>query len=434
MSKLALFGGEPVRKEPFPRFNNIGEEEKKAVMEVLDSGILSDFIAHNGEYFLGGKKVREFEENFQKKFKVKFAVSVNSATTGLQAALTALGVGPGDEVIVTPITMSATVSAILTRNAIPIFVDVDQRTLNLDPSKIEGLITDKTKAIIVVSLWGHSADLDPIMEIARKHNLYVLEDNAQCPGGTYKGRFVGTIGHIGVFSFNFHKIIHSGEGGVVVTNDDKLAFRARLARNHGDVVVDAYDDERRFEHVLGSNYRMTEMEAAVANEQIKKLDGLTDYRIELADYLSSKLKEIDGVTPTYLQDGVKHVYYIYSMHVDHDRFGMTKKAFLDAMNAEGMPVWSIRPPLYTLPIYQSREVYNKTMCPFECKHYGRKIEYKKGLCPAAERMYEKSFIIVDMVRNSITKKDIDEFVIALKKVLDNAGELKDYARGEKVVR
>ena len=224
-NRLAIFGGTPVIKVPFRKYNHIGEAEARAVENVLRSGILSDFIGSAGENFYGGKIVREFESHWKKRFKVKNAISMNSATSCLAAAIGAIGVGPGDEVIVSPFTMSASATAILVFNAIPIFADIEPDTFNLDPSSIENRITPQTKALMIPNIFGHPADYDPILEIARKHKLKIIEDNAQSPTATYKGKLAGTIGDIGVFSLNRHKHIHTGEGGMCVTNNDVLAER-----------------------------------------------------------------------------------------------------------------------------------------------------------------------------------------------------------------
>ncbi|MBM3946873.1 MAG: DegT/DnrJ/EryC1/StrS family aminotransferase, partial [SAR202 cluster bacterium] len=237
MAKLAIRGGTPVRSQPFPSYRTIGEEEKLAVMEVMDRGVLSQFQGEDGPNFLGGPKVRELEKTWCDYLGTRHAVAVNSATSGLNAAIGALGIAPGDEVICTPYTMSASATCALVYHAIPVFADVDADTFNLDPEAVRRVITPRTRAIVVVHLFGQPANMDGIMAIAREHHLKVVEDAAQAPGATYKGRPVGTIGDIGVFSLNYHKHIHTGEGGICTTNDDDLALRLALIRNHGEVVV-----------------------------------------------------------------------------------------------------------------------------------------------------------------------------------------------------
>src|SRR3989338_598401 len=230
-SSLALYGGPPVRKKPFKSHPVLGGEEKKEVLSVLKTGQLSGFIANAGPAFLGGVKVRTLESLVSKYFKVPFAIAMYSATAGLHMALSALGVGPGDEVIVTPYTMSASASAILMQGAVPVFSDIEEDTFCLDPKKLEAKITKRTRAILVVHLFGQPARMDKILAVAKRHSLYVLEDCAQAPASLYKKNLVGTLGDIGVFSLNQHKTITTGEGGFAITKDKKLAVRLQLVRN-----------------------------------------------------------------------------------------------------------------------------------------------------------------------------------------------------------
>ena len=271
-SKLALFGGPPVRTRKYSPHITTGEEEKRAAMSVLEKGVLSEFEGTDNEYFSGGEQVRLLEQEWAEKFSVRYAVSFNSATSALYAAVGACEVGPGDEVVVTPFTMSATATAILAYNAIPVFSDVELEHYNLEPSALEGRITPMTKAIFVVHIFGHPADMDAITAIAKKHNLRVLEDAAQSPGAMYNGRLSGTIGDIGVYSLNCNKVIQCGEGGIAVTNDADLAERLRLIRNHAEAVIASGRKVNGLVNMIGWNYRMTEIEAAIAREQLKKLD------------------------------------------------------------------------------------------------------------------------------------------------------------------
>ena len=206
VKKLALFGGVPSQSKPFSFNNSIGDEEKRAVMEVLESGELSGFVASPGEQFYGGKKVRALQEEMAAFFGTKNAVAFNSATSGLHAAVYATGVAPGDEVITSPYTMSATSTSILMCGATPIFADIEDKTFGLDPVSVESLITPQTKAILVVNIFGHSARLSELKQIADRHDLYLIEDNSQAPAALHNKQFTGTIGHMGIFSFNRHKV------------------------------------------------------------------------------------------------------------------------------------------------------------------------------------------------------------------------------------
>ncbi|MEK7084716.1 MAG: aminotransferase class I/II-fold pyridoxal phosphate-dependent enzyme, partial [Patescibacteria group bacterium] len=231
---LAINGGTPVRTEPFPSHNTIGPEEKAAVNRVLDSGVLSRYIGAWGPEFYGGAEVQAFEKAWAEYFNVKHTVAVNSCTTGLQTALGAAGIGPGDEVIVSPYTMAASATSCLWYGAVPVFADIEEEYFCLDSKSVEERITEYTRAIVIVDLFGQPYNADVINAIAKKHNLMVIEDSAQAPGARYKEKFAGTLADMGVYSLNFHKHIHTGEGGVIVTDNDELAERCRLIRNHAE--------------------------------------------------------------------------------------------------------------------------------------------------------------------------------------------------------
>ena len=239
MPKLAIAGGDPIRTKPFPAYITVGDEEKKAVCEVIDSGCLSKYLGAWHPQFYGGQQVQALESEWAKYFDVKHAIAVNSCTSGLYCAVGATGVEPGEEIIVSPYTMSASATAPLVFNALPVFADIEEDYFCLDPADLEAKITPRTRAIIVVDLFGLPYDAEAINKIAEKHGLYVIEDSAQAPGATLKGKFAGTLAHMGVYSLNYHKHIHCGEGGIIVTNDDDLAEKCRLIRNHAEAVVEA---------------------------------------------------------------------------------------------------------------------------------------------------------------------------------------------------
>lgn len=430
MAKLALLGGKPISKKSLPPYNSIGREEERAVAKVMKGKKLSDFVARAGQWFLGGKYVKELEKEFCKRFGVKYAVSFNSASTALQAAVGALGVGPGDQVITSPFTMSATASAILFNNALPVFADIDENSFSLEAKSIEENITAKTKALLVVNLCGGTPDYDNILKIAKKNNLKIIEDNAQAPGAIYKGKYAGTIGDIGVFSFNFHKTIQCGEGGVLATNNKKYAFRAQLIRNHGEVVIDdLYCSPQKYEPVLGNNFRLTELQAAIAIEQLKKLKKLNQQRIILADYLTEKLKKFSWLIAPWVDKKNIHVYYVYPVRFLEKKIGVKRETFVKAMEAEGFAVYQgYQKPLYLLPIYQKQEIYPRSKFPFVSKDYPQKVIYKKGICPVAERIYEKEYLGTEICRPPQTKKEIDLFIKAIEKIEENIESLKEYEK------
>ncbi len=414
MSESAILGGTPVRENAIPWTSTMGIEETNAVVEVMKSGCLSAFLANSGEKFNGGPKVREIEEAFCKRFNSKYAISVNSATTALHAAVAACNIGPGDEVLVSPYTMVATASAILMNCAVPVFVDIDPDTYTMNPDEIEKWITPHTKAIITVNIFGLPSNLPKIMEIARKHNLFVIEDNSQAPGATVDGVEAGTIGDIGIFSLNYHKIIHSGEGGVLLTNNSELAKRCQLVRNHGEVALDEQNDMDTV--ALGSNIRMSEIHAAIGIEQLKKLDGFLASRRALAEKITKGFDERKGLSGVYVPDKYTHSYYIYPFKFDKDVWGISRELFAKAMALEGFPLGvGYVKPIYLMNIYKHKKVFNNTTYPFSFIKESTQ-DYTKGLCPVVERMHFEELLTADICRIPFTDKDIDDFFKAIDKI------------------
>lgn len=414
MSESAILGGTPVRENAIPWTSTMGKEETNAVVDVMNSGCLSAFLANSGEKFNGGPKVREIEEAFCKRFNSKYAISVNSATTALHAAVAACNIGPGDEVLVSPYTMVATASAILMNCAVPVFVDIDPDTYTMNPDEIEKWITPHTKAIITVNIFGLPSNLPKIMEIARKHNLFVIEDNSQAPGATVDGVEAGTIGDIGIFSLNYHKIIHSGEGGVLLTNNSELAKRCQLVRNHGEVALDEQNDMDTV--ALGSNIRMSEIHAAIGIEQLKKLDGFLASRRALAKKITKGFDERKGLSGVYVPDKYTHSYYIYPFKFDKDVWGISRELFAKAMALEGFPLGvGYVKPIYLMNIYKHKKVFNNTTYPFSFIKESTQ-DYTKGLCPVVERMHFEELLTADICRIPFTDKDIDDFFKAIDKI------------------
>ncbi|SMC39960.1 DegT/DnrJ/EryC1/StrS family aminotransferase [Sporomusa malonica] len=426
MSKLALLGGAPVRQTAIPWTNTMGEEEKAAVIKVMESGTLSAFLGRAGEGFLGGPKVKEIEYEFAEKFGVRHGISVNSATTALHTAIAACEIGPGDEVLVTPYTMAATATAILMNNAVPVFVDVCSETYNLNPNELEKWLTPRSKAIIVTNLFGLPANLPEIMRFAKKHGLYVIEDNAQSPGATINGRQAGTFGDLGIFSLNYHKVIHSGEGGIILTDNEKLAYRCQLIRNHGELIVDELNDSDTV--VLGSNYRMTELHAVIGIEQLKKLDGFLKMRRKLADRLTSGLNKYGGLKGVTVPAGYEHSYYVYPIQFDKAVWGIKRATFAAAMKAEGFPLGEgYVKPLYLLKIFQHKKVYNQTQYPFSLIDNPVQ-DYHKGTCPVVENLHEERLLSADVCRVPYHEQDIDDFLAAVEKVWQSRQELHEYEK------
>lgn len=412
MNKLAIHGGTPVISQPLPADNTIGAEELAAVTRVFERGSLSGFYGNWGPEFLGGTAVREFEQAWATHFKVPHAVSVNSATSGLFAAIGAAGISPGDEVIVPPTTMSATAMAPLLYGGIPVFADIDPDTFCLDVESVRAAITPKTRAILAVNLFGHPAPLAALAALAREKGLVLIEDNAQGPLAAENGRFAGTVADIGVFSLNYHKHIHSGEGGVCVTRDPELALRLQAIRNHAENIVTpgAIKD---LANMVGFNYRMSEMSAAVGASQLRKIDAEVGRRQSLAERLSEGVRGLVGVTPPVVRPGCRHVYYLWVLKLDERALGVSRADFSAALAAEGFPHGTgYVEPLYLLPLFQRRVAIGRDGWPFTLSDR----RYPRGLCPVAERMHEHEFLSFETCAYRLSDSHLDSLIEAFRKV------------------
>jgi dTDP-4-amino-4,6-dideoxygalactose transaminase len=423
---LALLGGQKSIKQEFSPYRSIGEEERVAVDEVMRSGVLSKYLGCWHEDFYGGPKVQEFEKICTEYFNVKHAITVNSWTSGLIAALGAIDLEPGDEVIVSPWTMCASATAILHWNAIPVFSDIEADTFNIDPSSVEEKITPYTKAILAVDIFGHSADLDTLMVIAEKHNLKVISDTAQAPGALYKGKYAGTLAHIGGYSLNYHKHIHTGEGGILVTNDDELAERMRLIRNHAEAVV-GDKGVTKLNNMIGYNFRLGEIECAIGIEQLKKLNHLVESRQHLAERLTHGLRGLKGLQPPKIKAGCTHVYYVYALLVDESLTGCSRDLIAKALQAEGIAVTTQYTNLHLLPMYQQKIAYGSNGFPWTadfCQQAGRKsVDYSKGICPVAETINDSRYLGFGMCVYDLSEDDIDLIIKGFHKVWNNLTEL-----------
>lgn len=410
--KPAILGGKPVRNKPLGEWPIITNEEIEAVVKVLKRRKLFASM-------YSGIEVPAFEEEFAKAIGAKYAIATSSGTAALDIAVAALGIGPGDEVITTPYTFIATATCVLQNCAIPIFADVDIKTRNIDPEEIRKKITDRTKAIIVVHIGGHPAEMDEIMKIADEYGLYVIEDCAQAHLAEYKGKYVGTIGHIAIFSFQESKNMMSGEGGIITTNDPELAELCYSLREHGRMRNKPWYYHAR----LGWNYRMTELQAAILRVQLKRLPKITEERRRNAEYFSKLLKDFEGIEPGYVAPYVKHAYHLYMIDYFPEKVGLTKSEFVKAVAAEGIPIsggymW----PLYENDIFRKLRARPKG-CPYTCPYYGKKISYPKGLCPNAEKLcYERGLWIPGHVLN-VNKEELNDIAVGIEKVLKYREEI-----------
>jgi dTDP-4-amino-4,6-dideoxygalactose transaminase len=409
-------GGPKTITHTFKRYNPIGREEVEAAKAVVETGVLSQFIGCWEPDFFGGPKVQAFERQCEAYFGVKHAVTVNSWTSGLTAAVGAIGIEPGDEVIVTPWTMCATATAILHWNAIPVFADIDPETFCLNPASIEANITPHTKAIMVVDIFGHSADMDAIMAIARRHGLKVISDAAQAPGTSYQGKVTGTRAHVGGFSLNYHKHIHTGEGGILVTEDDEIADRLRLIRNHAEAVV-REKGVSNLVNMVGHNFRLGEIECAIGIEQLKKLKGLIARRQSTAERLTSVLRGLPGLRPPIVKAGCTHAYYMFPMVLDVAKLGVPRARIVQALEAEGVSHLAAGYAcIHLLPMFQKKIAYGSKGFPWTSDICHRDVSYARGICPVAESYHLERYLGFEICMVDLTDEEVDQLGRAFAKV------------------
>lgn len=421
---LALLGGTPVIPGILEPFHSVGEQEAQAAADVVRDGVLSAYIGAAGPAFMGGPRVRGFEDQAAAYFGVRHAIAVNSWTSGLIAAVAALGLEPGDEIITTPWTMAATATAILHSNAIPVFADIDARTFNIDPASVERLVTQRTRAIMAADIFGQSADMRRLRAVADRHDLKLLSDTAQSPGARHGSEFAGLQADIGGYSLNYHKHIHCGEGGILVTNDDRLAVRLCMIRNHAEAVIDS-EDPRELAGMLGFNFRMGEIEAAIASIQLGKLAARVESRQRAAARLTEGLAALPGLTPPLVMAGRTHVYYVYGMVLDIERLGVPRARIVEALRAEGVPgLMNGYQNIHLLPLFRHRIAYGTQGFPWSSPYASRDITYSAGLCPVAEELHASTFLGLSLCMCDYGPQDIDLVIAAFHKVWAGLDALK----------
>lgn len=414
--RLALLGGSKVITRSFRRYNSIGAEEIEAVLGVLESGVLSQFLGAWHPDFYGGPKVRELERAASEFFRVAHAITVNSWTSGLIAAVGAVGVEPGDEVIVTPWTMSASATAILNWNAIPVFADIEPDTFCLDPACVAANISSQTRAIVAVDIFGQSAAMEALQAVARKHGLKVISDTAQAPGAKVGDRYAGTLADVGGYSLNYHKHIHTGEGGILVTDDDALAERLRLIRNHAEAVVGGKGTDD-LSNMIGYNFRLGEIESAIGIAQLRKLPTRIASRQRAAERLTHALTGLPGLRLPVIRAGSTHVYYLYPLVLDTDTLGVSREVIKRALEAEGVPGLAAGyQNLHLLPMYQRKIAYGSRGFPWTSYICRRDVDYRKGICPVAERLHEATFLSLALCMFEFDAAEIDLVSEAFHKV------------------
>ena len=419
---LALHGGEKINNKDFAWHSSIGAEESEAALKVIESGELSGFYGSPGPRFLGGTYVQKLDQMWAEYFDVRTAVSVNSASSGIYAALGAAGVGPGDEVIVTPMSMAVSAVAAIAYGALPVFADIERDYFCCSVESIREKVTDATKAIVIVNILGQAAQLDEIALLAKERGICLIEDNAQAPGAMFKDRFVGTWGDMGVFSLNCHKVIQTGEGGLVTTDNEYYAERLQLIRNHAESVV---TEDAELTNMLGWNYRMPEIQAAMAIEQLKKLQSLNTRKAELADCFNEHLAQFDFLQAPLIREGSTHVYYLYMLRYKSEALkGLHRNKFIEALNAEGYRASKgyVR-PIYELPLFQKKIAIGSDGWPFSHTDRGRTMDYSQSLCPIAEESHYHSMFYPDLIRYDISESDVKRFADAIDKVATHVDKL-----------
>jgi len=421
-NKLAVNNGKKsVSPELKIRWPVISEADKQAVMEVLDSGNLWGPYAPN---------CKGLEAEFAAYVGTKYCIAFNSGTAALHAAVRAAGVGPGDEVITAAYSFLASAVAVLHSNGIPVFVDIDPKTHNIDPAKIEEKITERTKALIPVHIEGTPAEMDGIMEIARKHGLVVIEDAAEAHGTRYRGRNIGTIGDMAIFSLNSTKNLPGGEGGLFITDSAEYRGRANMLRIFGEYMEEG-EGRSYVAYTLGWNYRTQEMPAAFARSQLRRLDANNENSRRNGEYLSKELAKIKGLEPPFVPKHSLTNYYKYRLRLKPVELGLDIDAeefrdkLLIALREEGVDVaiWQTK-PLVSNPLFQIRDGYGSG-CPWSCPFYKAEIVYREEEYPATIDLLKNSIILGSEEYPLFPQKIelMERYVEAFHKVFDNLEEV-----------
>ena len=403
MGNLAITGGEPLRTKPFPTWPERSDKQVEMMMAVYNSPV----------WGVGSDTIAEFEKRFAEFQHAKYGQAVSNGTAGLWIALKAVGVGAGDEVITSPYTFIATGSAVLMANGVPVFVDIDADTYNIDAAKIEAAITDRTKAIIAVHIAGSPADMDAVTAVARKHDLAVIEDAAQAHGAEWKGRRVGAIGDVGTFSFQSTKNMCAGEGGICVSDDQELIDRCHSFANCGRMRGGRWYEH----HVLGGNCRMPAMAAGILLAQFEQIEDQMARRDRNAAALTDLLGQIDGIDPLELHEGAtRSAWHLYVLRYRSEAFdGLDRAKFIEAMCAEGIDCGAGYVPLYREELFQT-----------DPRDYpwleGR--DYRALSLPVCEHACDHESVWLFQSQLLGDASDMQDVANAVKKIRDNLGELK----------
>ncbi len=416
--QLAIDGGEPLRSTPFGPKWIFGDEERRHLMEVMDN-------ATDG--WRSGFKVRAFADAFATRHGAQYAVATSTGTGSIHAAVAAVNPDPGDEIITTPTTDIGSVLGIMLHNAIPVFADWDPETLNSDPADIERRITDRTRAILAVHLCGNPCDMGPILEIARAHDLPVIEDCSQAHLAEYRGQLVGMIGDIGCFSLG-GKTLTTDQGGMIITNDEALARRAMGFSRKGSEMDSALRSSlaptsfrrggRQGYAFLGDFHPMTDLHAAVGLAQFDRWEEATRVRRRTAAILDEVVPQLPGFKIQKVHPADRSAYYTYAYTVDEAEAGISSEEFTEAVRAEGIPdchgPYIQGRPLYKYPVFADEDTYGQSRYPFVDEQGNRRIDYNALHLPHTERVLPRTGFI--LFRNSFTEQDAKDIAAAMRKV------------------
>ena len=403
--KLALNGGKPVRQKPFTAWPIFGKTEEEALLRTLHSGKWGR---------LHGPEVARFEERFAAMHGCKHGIAVVNGTVSLRISLLAAGIQAADEVIVPPYTFFSTASAVIEANAVPVFVDIDPRTFNIDPKAVEAAITPRTRAIIPVHFAGQPAAMEAIMRLARKHELVVIEDAAHAHGAIHNGRPAGSLGHFGSFSFQSSKNLTCGEGGIITTNDDAFAEACRSIHSCGRKEGRPWYEH----HVISGNYRLGEFQGALLNAQLDRLEKQTMLRDQNGTHLAERLSKVPGVTPQQRPpECERHAYHLFMLRHDAKTFGAAREAVIRALQAEGIPC----SPGYAFPLHQQPMFRNKAFGPYLSKQ-GKSVRYDKTHLPESDRLCREAIWIEQSVLLGSTR-DMNDIANAFEKVWENRASI-----------
>jgi dTDP-4-amino-4,6-dideoxygalactose transaminase len=421
MSELALLGGRKAKQKPFPVWPQYDDNERRALQEVLESRVW---------WRTPGTKTLEFEKAFASYHGARHGLAVTNGTAALEVAMAALGIGQGDEVIVPDFTFVATASAVLFANALPVLVEVDPESYNLDPALTEAAITPRTKAIIAVHMGGHPADLDRLQEIAKRHGIHLIEDSAHAHGSEWRGRKIGTFGTGATFSFQASKLMTAGEGGMIISNDDDFERQARSVHDCGRMPGEWF-----YSHfIYGSNYRLSEWQGAILNVQLGRLEEQTLHRHRNGRVLDKLFGAIPGITPQKCDSRcTRNGQYAYIFHVDAKEFaGISTENFIAALNAEGIPTQASYPPLHELDCFRNGE-YRKRLSGVQAteKHGFLQQAFPITQRAAWETVWIPQFALLG------DDEDMNEIAGAIRKIQRNAATIAanaSQATAERVAR